>query len=147
MKASGQLCVSLLWLGLTLAGPAARAQDVVVVTNQQLQVSQITGAELREVFTGVRSRLHNGMRVVPVVLKGGPVHEVFLKHYIDESPEEFRTGWRKAAFTGQGAMLREFTTEAALMQYVAATPGAIGYVSHVTSSDRVTALTVFKESH
>jgi hypothetical protein len=43
-------------------------------------------------------------------------------------------------------MPREFTSEAALIQYVAATPGAVGYVSRVTSSDRVTALTVLKET-
>jgi ABC-type phosphate transport system substrate-binding protein len=31
-------------------------------------------------------------------------------------------------FTGQGSMPKTFDTESALMEYVAATPGAIGYV-------------------
>lgn len=146
MKTRGQLYLYVLWLGLTVACPSARAQDVVVVANEDLPLLQISSTELREIFTGVRSRFHDGTRAVPVVLKGGPAHEVFLKHYVGENPEEFRTGWRKAAFTGQGTMLREFASEAALIQYVAATPGAVGYVSHVTSSDRVTALTVVKES-
>jgi|SRR5579864_2530140 ABC-type phosphate transport system substrate-binding protein len=146
MKASSQAGVYLLWLGLAFACPAVRAQDVVVVANEELQVSQITSAELREIFTGVRTRFHNGTRAVPVVLKGGPIHEVFLKNYMGESPDEFRTGWRKATFTGQGVMPKEFTSEAAMMEYVAATPGAVGYVSRITPNNHVTALTVIKES-
>ena len=52
--------------------------------------------------------------------------------------------WRKAVFTGQGAMLKELSSESALLDYVAATPGAIGYVSRVSSPDSVKVLTVVK---
>jgi hypothetical protein len=44
-------------------------------------------------------------------------------------------------------MLKEFGTEAALLDYVAATPGAIGYVSRVPDSDSVKVLTVLKGAH
>jgi hypothetical protein len=50
-----------------------------------------------------------------VTLKGGPVNEVFLHHHIRDNPEEFRTRWRKAVFTGQGSMPKEFGSEAALL--------------------------------
>jgi ABC-type phosphate transport system substrate-binding protein len=79
-----------------------------------------------------------------VILKGGPAHEVFLSHHIGENPDEFRTRWRKAVFTGQGAMPKEFNSERALLEYVAATPGAIGYVSRVTADNPVKVLTVWK---
>lgn len=147
MKLSSTLRGHLLWLALVLACATARAQDVVVVANRDAAVSQVTSGELREIFTGVRSRFHNGTRAVPVILKGGPAHEVFLRNYIGESPDEFRTGWRKAAFTGQGAMPREFASEDALLLYVAATPGAVGYVSRLSENDKIVALLVLKEIH
>jgi ABC-type phosphate transport system substrate-binding protein len=79
-----------------------------------------------------------------VTLKGGPAHEVFLKNHVGEDPEEFRSQWRKVVFTGQGAMPKAFDSESALIEYVAATPGAIGYVSRFPSQDRVKFLAAVK---
>ena len=136
----------ILLLGLISGWSAAAAQDVVVVANRGVQISQITSDDLRDIFTGVKSRFRDGSYAVPVTLKGGPAHEVFLQHHIGESPDVFRAAWRKAVFTGQGAMPRAFDSEAALLEYVAATPGAVGYVSKLSPQDRVTSLTVFSTS-
>ena len=103
----------------------AKGQDVIIVVNKGSSISQITPSQVRELFTGTRSRFSDGGRAIPVLLKGGPVHEVFLRHYVGDSPEEFRVRWRKAVFTGQGALPREFASESAMLDYVAATPGAI----------------------
>jgi ABC-type phosphate transport system substrate-binding protein len=133
---------SFLALGLMLACSLARAQDVVIVANKGIFVSEISSSQLREIFTGVRSRLDDGTRAVPVLLKGGPAHEVFLDRHMGVSPGEFRARWLKAVFTGQGSMPREFSSEAALLTYIAATPGAIGYVSHIAQQNSVKVLTV-----
>jgi ABC-type phosphate transport system substrate-binding protein len=129
-----------LLLALLPAWCAVTAQDVVIVANRNVQASQISSAELRDIFTGVKTRFHDGSCALPVVLKGGPAHEVFLKNHVRESPEQFLTAWRKAAYTGQGAMPKAFESESALIDYVAATPGAIGYVSRISSQDRVKSL-------
>jgi ABC-type phosphate transport system substrate-binding protein len=124
--------------------PAARAQDVVLVVNRGVQISEITDADLRAIFTGTKTRFADGSHAVPVTLKGGPAHEVFLKNYLGEGPEEFRSQWRKVVFTGQGAMPRAFDSESALIEYVAATPGAVGYASRISSQDKVKLLAAAK---
>jgi ABC-type phosphate transport system substrate-binding protein len=144
MKAITQTRGCLLRLGLALLTAVGTAQDVLVVVNKTVSASQISSNELRDIYMGTRSHFSDGSRAIPVVLKGGPVHEVFLNHYIDENPDEFRTRWRKAVFTGQGAMLKEFGSEAAMLEYVAATPGAIGYVSRIPNPDSVKVLTIWK---
>jgi hypothetical protein len=113
-------------------GVAARAQDVLLVANHGVQISEITDADLHAIFTGAKTRFADGSHAVPVVLKGGPVHEVFLRKHIGENPDEFRAQWRKAVFTGQGAMPRSFDSESAVIGYVTATLGAIGYVSRLS---------------
>jgi len=123
---------------------AARAQDVVLVANQGVKISEITNADLRAIFMGTRTRFADGSRAVPVTLKGGPVHEVFLKTHVGESPEEFRSEWRKVVFTGQGAMPKAFDSESDLIEYVGATPGAVGYVSRISSQNRVKVLAAVK---
>jgi hypothetical protein len=134
----------ILLLGFLGCCCAAAAQDVVLVANKSVQISSIRSSDLRAIFTGEKTRFADGSHAVPVTLKGGPAHEVFLKHYCDESPDEFRAQWRKAVFTGQGAMPRAFASESALIEYVVATPGAVGYVSRISPQDDVKSLTPLK---
>lgn len=133
-----------LLLGILAACSAASAQEVILVANKGLQVTAISAADLRAIFLGTKTRFSDGSHAVPVTLKGGPVHEVFLRHYIGQSPGEFRAQWRKTVFTGQGAVLKAFDSESALLQYVAATPGALGYVSRFSPSDDVKPLPTSK---
>jgi hypothetical protein len=123
---------------------AASAQDVVLVANRGVQISEISNSDLRAIFMGTRTRFADGSHAVPVTLKGGPVHEVFLKNHLGEGPEEFRSQWRKVVFTGQGAMPKAFDSESALIEYVAATPGAVGYVSRISPQNRVKLLAAVK---
>jgi ABC-type phosphate transport system substrate-binding protein len=142
MTAMNKTCALLLGLAAIFASAAAGAQDVVIVVNSNVSISGISEAQLRDIFTGARSRLDDGTRVVPVLLRGGPVHEVFLDKHLRENPEEFRTRWRKAVFTGQGSMPKEFSSETAVLEYVAATPGAMGYVSRTSGNTAVKVLPV-----
>ncbi|HYW40925.1 MAG TPA: hypothetical protein VE957_22675 [Terriglobales bacterium] len=134
----------ILLLGFIGCWSAASAQDVVLVANKSVQISEIRAADLRSIFMGAKTRFADGSHAVPVTLKGGPAHEVFLKHHIGESPDEFRAQWRKAVFTGQGAMPKAFDSESALIEYVAATPGALGYVSRISPQDKVKCLAAVK---
>jgi ABC-type phosphate transport system substrate-binding protein len=136
-------CLLLLLVSLG-SWSAARAQDVVLVANEGVKITEITNADLRAIFTGTKTRFSDGSHAVPVTLKGGPAHEVFLRNYVGEGPEGFRSQWRKVVFTGQGAMPKAFDSESALIDYVAATPGAVGYVSRTSPQDRVKILAAVK---
>ena len=133
-----------LTFGLLGSWCSAKAQDVVLVANKGVQISDITDADLRAIFMGTKTRFADGSHAVPVTLKGGPVHEVFLRNHVGESPEEFRAQWRKEVFTGQGAMPKAFNSESALLDYVAVTPGAVGYVSRMSSQEGVKSLGTVK---
>jgi ABC-type phosphate transport system substrate-binding protein len=134
----------ILLLGIMSCWAAASAQDVVLVANQDVKISQIEDADLRAIFTGTKTKFADGSHAVPVTLKGGPAHEVFLGKHLGLTPDEFRAQWRKAVFTGQGAMPKTFDSESALMEYVAVTPGAVGYVSRISSQDKVKRLAAVK---
>jgi ABC-type phosphate transport system substrate-binding protein len=142
MRAIGTTYAWVLGLAAIFAAFTASAQDVVIVANKNVTLPEISEAQLRDIFIGSRSRLNDGTRVTPVLLKGGPAHEVFLRNHLGEDPDEFRNRWRKAVFTGQGAMPKEFSSETALLDYVAATPGAIGYVSRVTVAEKIRVLSI-----
>lgn len=140
MRRTGAVFLSV--FGILLMGTLAHAQEIMIVAHPTTSVSEISREQLRDIFTGARTRFGDGSRAVPVLLKGGPVHEVFLSRIVGDNPDEFRVRWRRAVFTGQGAMPKEFQSEAAVLDYVASTPGAVGYVSHVSDPSAVKVLTV-----
>ena len=152
MKTASIIRALILGLSVLLAWAEAQAQrtmsivsndaDVLIVINKEVEVSEISSAQLRDIFIGAQSRLSDGTRAVPVILKGGAVHEVFLRKHVGDSPGEYRTRWLKAVFTGQGAMPKEFTSEADVLDYVGATRGAIGYVSRINGARSVKVLSV-----
>jgi ABC-type phosphate transport system substrate-binding protein len=131
----------LLLIVLMLATTAVFAEEVAVVVNPNVKISEVSSNDLRDVFNGDKSSL-GGVHVVPVTLKGGPAHEAFLKAHVGKSDSAFRASWRSLVFTGQGSLPKSFETEAALIDYVAATPGAVGYVSRSTNREKVKTLVV-----
>jgi len=127
---------------LVLCCTFAKAQDVVVVANSGVKAGEVSSDDVRDVFTGAKSSLKDGSRVTPVTLKNGAGHDAFLKRYVGKSDSAFRAGWRSLVFTGQAAMPKTFDSESALVEYVASTPGAIGYVSKDTDHEKVKTLAV-----
>jgi ABC-type phosphate transport system substrate-binding protein len=144
MSVAGKIRCFRLLLALVVCCSTARAQDIVLVANKSVQVSALNDADLRAIFTGEKTRFADGSRALPVTLKGGAAHEVFLRKHLGETPDAFRAQWRKAVFTGQGAMPKTFDSEAAVIQYVATTPGALGYVSRISPQDNVKSLATSK---
>ena len=119
----------------------AQAQ-VVVIANSSVKSADVSTADLRDVFTGTSTTFKDGSRVTPVLLKQGPVNDGFLTLYVGKSDAAFRAGWRSLLFSGQGAMPRTLESEAAVVDYVAHTSGAVGYISHSTPHDGVKVLAV-----
>ena len=119
----------------------AHAQ-VVIIANPNVAVSSVTRAELREIFTGASASLKEGMQVTPVLLKQGTVQDEFLRLNIGKSDSGFRAGWRSILFSGQGAMPKTLDSEAAVVEYVSHTAGAIGYIGRATPHEGVKILIV-----
>ena len=115
-------------LALLASTSHARAQ-VVVIANNSVGAPSISQADLHDVFTGSASSFKGGGQVSPVLLKSGSAHEAFLDKYVGKSDAGFRAGWRSLLFSGQSTMPRTFDSDAEVVEYVAHTPGAIGYIS------------------
>ncbi|MEI9976913.1 MAG: hypothetical protein WDO73_35595 [Ignavibacteriota bacterium] len=132
------LLPALLWSLLGLG----TVQAQVIVVNRSVKITEIGKSDLHDIFLGASSSFKDGSRAVPVTLKGGPVHEQFLKEYVGRSDMAFRSAWRQVVFAGQGTMPRAFDTEAALLEYIASTPGSVGYVGKAPTQENVKTLAV-----
>jgi ABC-type phosphate transport system substrate-binding protein len=83
-----------------------------------------------------------GSPVVPVLAKGGAAHDTFLRDYLGKTDSALNNYYRTLVFTGKGMMPKTLDSDSAVLEYVAKTKGAIGYVSAGFSTPGVKTLTV-----
>jgi ABC-type phosphate transport system substrate-binding protein len=121
---------------------AARAQaQAIVIANPSVKVAGVSKSELKDVFTGGSSSL-GGSHVTPVLLKGGAANDEFLSAYVGKSDGAFMAGWRSLVFSGQASMPKTVDSEAAMVDFVAHNPGAVGYVGKAAAHEGVKVLEV-----
>jgi hypothetical protein len=125
------LCISL----------QAHASDVKVIANNGVAASSVSTGDIKDVFLLDKDSLA-GSHVEPVLAKGGPAHEAFLKEYLGKNDGALQAFYRSLVFTGKASMPKSLGTDAEVVAYVAKTKGAVGYVSSSASTDGVKTLQV-----
>ena len=121
---------------------AAHAGDVKVIANTSVSAASVSADELKNVFLETRNRLADGSHVQPVVAKGGPAHEAFLREYLGKNDSGLQAYYRSLVFTGKASMPKQAGSDAEMVAYVARTKGAIGYVSTQARTEGVKVLDV-----
>jgi len=121
------LCVTIAALALAAASPASAA-DFKVVANPSVKASDISAADVKDVFLGMKISLPGSGLVEPVLARAGSAHEAFLRD-LGKTDAALLTYYRSLVFTGKAAMPKRFASDADVIAYVARTKGAIGYVS------------------
>jgi ABC-type phosphate transport system substrate-binding protein len=131
------------FVGLGVLGFSAHGQaQAIVIANASVKSADVSKADLKDVFSGASSSLKDGSKVTPVLLKSGAVHDEFLTEYIGKNDTAFRASWRSLVFSGQASMPKSLDSEAAVVEYVAHTAGAIGYIGKATPHEGVKVLAV-----
>jgi hypothetical protein len=119
----------------------ARASDVKVIANSSVTATSVSAGDVKDVFLLDKDSL-GGSHVEPVLAKGGPTHEAFLKDYLGKNDGALQAFYRSLVFTGKASMPKSLGTDAEVVAYVSKTKGAVGYVSGGASTEGVKTLQV-----
>jgi ABC-type phosphate transport system substrate-binding protein len=103
--------------------------DVVVIVHPSVVVDRLDVTELRAIFLGSMTRWSDGSSIVPITMSVGPVQQAFVEGVLEKRVDLFTRYWLHIAFHGRGVPPRAVSQEAVVVAFVAATPGAVGYVS------------------
>ena len=115
-------------MACVLATQAAQAADVKVIANPSVGAASISADEIKGVFLSTRTSLGDGSHVEPVLEKGGPAHDAFVKEYLGKTDAALQTYYRSLVFTGKASMPKMLASDTEMVAYVARTKGAVGYV-------------------
>ncbi|MCA9757969.1 MAG: hypothetical protein KDA27_19410 [Candidatus Eisenbacteria bacterium] len=113
----------------TDARAARKETRVAIIANPSVSVDSLEVVDLQRIYLSKRTRWPDDTRIVATMLKGGSIHKSFVEDILERSVSKFATYWKQIVFTGQGVPPKAFDTEEELIEFVAQTPGSIGYVS------------------
>lgn len=118
--------VKLMALSISLVLLQAQAGEIVVIGNSN--VPKIDAETVQKIYTG-RFISVAGINVTPVSVRSGMgMRNRFLQEYLNQDEEKYTAYWTVRRYIGKGAPPIELTSSAEVIQYVQATPGAVGYI-------------------
>jgi ABC-type phosphate transport system substrate-binding protein len=124
------LGVAAIWWISSVSPVEAGGDPIVVIVNSANPVDNLSLSELKKLFLSDRSRWETGKAVAPVMLgPGAPERTSFLKIVCGMNDADLGKYFLQAAFTGKSATPpKEVGSVAAVKSFVAASPGAIGFL-------------------
>ena len=69
-------------------------------------------------------------------------HEEFLNKFLGTTPMQYRQYWKKMVFTGRSRSSKSFKDPQKMMDYIAQTDGAVGYLPLSAFNDKVKKISV-----
>lgn len=121
---------------------AAAASGVQIIVNNGVPDDTLSETDVRQIFLGQKSQWNDGTRTTIVTSDQNELTREFLSEFVGRTPAQFSNYWKKLVFTGKGRMPRSFKTDKSLVEYVAATEGAIGYISAEERPDGVKVISI-----
>ncbi|MDA3961996.1 MAG: phosphate ABC transporter substrate-binding protein [Planctomycetota bacterium] len=115
------------------------AAEVAVVANTS--ATSVSANDLKGFYLGKKRSWDDGTRV-NLTTNGSAIHDAFLDASIGKNASSFASFWKRIVFTGKGKLPEALADDAAVVAYVAANPGAIGYIDAGSAAEGVTKLTI-----
>lgn len=113
------------------ASRVAQAQDFVVVIHASNPQTSMQASEVSALFLKRVTRWPDGDRVEPIDLSArSSVRESFSEAVHGKDVAWVESYWNKMIFSGRASPPPEVDNDREVVAFVAATPDAIGYVSH-----------------
>jgi len=136
-KASALLIITVLLMGYNNA-----IAETILIANKLVSTTSLNKNEVKRIFLGKQKKWASGVRIKPVTLKNGAVHDEFVKKFINKTPYSFSSFWKRAIVSGIGIPPKSYKSEDDIVKYVSITKGALGYISGTTPHNGVKVLSI-----
>lgn len=130
-------------IGLWAALPGLAAGGFRVVAHPGVHTTSLTKAAAAAVFLKKTPKWDDGTPVVPVdQTDQSPVRASFTSTVLGKSVAAVKSFWQQQIFSGRDVPPVEKRSDAEVLDFVRATPGAVGYVSEGATVNGVTIIDV-----
>jgi len=117
-----------------------------VVVNNSVELSEISHQQVKSIYLGQQTHWPNGHLIKLFKLPSThKTHNVFVKNTLGLYPYQFNRRWQKLVFSGFALKPSVAIDEQELLELIAKTPGAIGYVENKIIMEGVRYVALFDE--
>ncbi|WP_317931503.1 hypothetical protein [Halioxenophilus sp. WMMB6] len=127
------LSLLLIILGYLACGVAHEVSaEVVVIVNSAQQQEELSGETLLRLFAMKKKFWSDGTPVTVFTLpNNNDTYKEFTNLYLKMQPHQLNRLWHRLVFSGTGVKPEVVDSMQAMLEKVAATPGAVGYVDRL----------------
>ena len=119
----------LLALALMIGCSAGLASaEIKIIANTNVTETTVSGKTVEDIFLGKVVQWRDNAVIHVVTVKDPKIHHAFLDQYLKKSEAQWNAYWKRLVFTGTGTPPEQAETQQALLEYVAKTKGAVGYM-------------------
>lgn len=109
-----------------------------IVVNQTVPSKQYTLTEVRAVFMMRQRFWPNGEQIKVFTLSDSDLlHKDFVKKNLNMFPHQLRRVWDRMLFSGTGAIPVQLDSEQEMIDKIASTPYAIGYLNSRPDNEKI----------
>ena len=128
---------------LCLPVPTSGAEaQVVVIAHPAVTLDTLSRSELMDYYTGDLSFWPDDLAVVLLDLKPKNATKETFYDYLGKRPSRLKSIWMKRMLSGEGDPPEAMKSEPEIVEKVASTPGALGFVSRALVTDKVKTLLI-----
>ncbi|MCE8021009.1 hypothetical protein HOP51_12945 [Halomonas sp. MCCC 1A11036] len=130
-------------LGLLPLSATALERQVVLIAHPTVANTSLTRDTTRAIFAMRQRSWPDGQAVRVFVLPNDhPVHARFAKERLSVYPHQLQLAWDRMVFSGTGQAPSQVNTQSEMLERVATTPGALGYLEREYLDERVQVITM-----
>ncbi|WP_196139256.1 hypothetical protein [Aliikangiella sp. G2MR2-5] len=108
---------------------SANEEEILVICNPDVAIDKIDKNHLRSIFAMRLQEWPDQKPVNVFVLEdNSPLHQKFTKKHLGFFVYQLRGAWDRQVFSGTGSPPNTLLNERSMLEKVATTPGAIGYL-------------------
>lgn len=117
------------FIGLVaLCAAGALQAEPVFIANSDAGQTALTAEEVESILTGKLTKWKAGSNITLILQTEGATHDEVCRTHGKRTADQLEKHWKKLVFTGKGRAPVTAKSDAEVMELVAKTPGALGYV-------------------
>ncbi len=114
-----------------------------VIANASVEESHLKLKDLRSIYTMKKSLWSNGDRIAVFVLSAdNATHKEFCRKLLKVFPRQLESVWYRLVYSGTGEKPVSVNSEEEMIELVAKTPGAIGYIRSETMHEETKVISI-----
>jgi ABC-type phosphate transport system substrate-binding protein len=119
---------------MTLYVVSSNAGDAIVIVNKDNAVTVLTRAEVENMFLGKTTQWPGGGKILPCDQKAeSKVAAIFCSSFLNKNVADYQAYWMEIMLSGSATPPKSAVSDQEVIEFVAKTKGAIGYIDAATT--------------